>query len=76
MRKPLKIRRIGTSLGLVLPKELLAELSVGEGDLLYPVRTPDGLALTRYDPRFAQAVEASRRFMRKYPNAMKKLAQG
>ncbi len=34
MSKPLKIRKIGTSLGVVLPKALLIELGVGEGDLL------------------------------------------
>ena len=50
MSKPLKIRKIGTSLGVVLPKELLTELGVGEGDLLYPVRTPDGVSLSPYDP--------------------------
>ena len=76
MTKPLKIRKIGTSLGVVLPKEVLSELGVAEGDLVYPVRTPTGLRLTRYDPDFEQALEASRGFMRKYPNAMKKLAEG
>ena len=76
MIKPLKIRKIGTSLGVVLPKEVLAELGVAEGDVVYPVRTPTGLRLTRYDPDFEQALEASRGFMRKYPNAMKKLAEG
>ena len=76
MSKPLKIRKIGSSLGLVLPKELLTELGVAEGDTLYPVRTPGGVELTRYDPDFEQALKASRDFMRRYPNAMKKLAEG
>lgn len=75
MTKPLKIRKIGTSLGLVLPKELLAELGLGEGDKVFPVRTPEGVELTRYDPEFETAVKASRDFMRRYPNAMKKLAE-
>ncbi len=76
MSRPLKIRKIGTSLGLVLPKELLDEIGVGEGDKVYPVRTPDGVALTPYDADFEQALEAGRKFMRRYPNAMKKLAEG
>ena len=76
MTKQLKIRKIGTSLGVVLPKDVLTELGVAEGDVLFSVRTVDGLELTRYDPEFEQAVEAGRRFMRKYPNAMKKLAEG
>ncbi len=76
MSKPLKVRKIGSSLGLVLPKELLTKLGVAEGDTLYPVQTPGGVELTRYDPDFEQALEAGRKFMRRYPNAMKKLAEG
>ena len=76
MSKPLKIRKIGTSLGIILPKELLAELGVGEGDTLYPVRTPGGVEFSPYDPDFEQALKAGREFMRRYPNAMKKLAEG
>ena len=75
MARHLKVRKIGTSLGVTLPKEILAEIGVGEGDILYPVRTPDGIQLTPYDPEFAQALDASRDFMRRYPNAMKKLAE-
>ena len=76
MIKPLKIRKWGGSYGVALPKRLLDDLGVGEGDALYPVRTPNGVELTPYDPDFAQALEASRDFMRRYPNAMKKLAEG
>jgi len=76
MTQHLKIRKIGGSLGVLLPKELLAEHGVGEGDLLYPVRTPEGIELTRFDPDFAKAIEAGSDFMRRYPNAMKKLAEG
>lgn len=76
MTKKLKIRKIGNSYGVTLPKELIEALGVGEGDELYPVRTPNGVELTRYDPDFEQALEAGRRFMRRYPNAMKKLAEG
>ncbi len=76
MTKPLKIRKWGGSLGVTLPKRLLDDLGVREGDALYPVRTPNGVELTPYDPDFEQALEASRDFMRRYPNAMKRLAEG
>ena len=76
MTKVLKIRKIGGSLGVVLPKELLGELGVGEGDLLYPVLTSDGLGLTPYDPDFANALEDGRDFMRRHRNAMRELAKG
>jgi putative addiction module antidote len=75
MSKPLKIRKIGTSLGVVLPKELLTELGVGEGDILYPVRTPDGVSLTKYDPEFAEILDDSRDYMRRHRNAMRELAK-
>ena len=75
MSKPLKIRKIGTSLGIVLPKELLTELGVGEGDMLYPVRTPDGVSLTQYDPDFAEILDDSRDYMRRHRNAMRELAK-
>ncbi len=75
MSKPLKIRKIGTSLGIVLPKELLAELCVGEGDKLYPVRTPGGVSLSPYDPDFAEILDDSRDYMRRHRNAMRELAK-
>ncbi len=71
----MKIRKIGTSLGVVLPKELLTELGVGEGDILYPVRTPDGVSLTQYDPDFAEILDDSRDYMRRHRNAMRELAK-
>ena len=76
MNKPLKIRKWGGSYGITLPRTLLDELGVGEGDLLYPVSTPGGIELSRYDPKFVKALDAADDFMSRYPNAMKKLAEG
>ncbi len=75
MIKPLKIRKWGGSLGVTLPKPLLDELAVGEGDLLFAVRTPDGFQLTRYDPEFAEVIEDARDYMRRHRNAMRELAK-
>ena len=75
MTKPLKIRKIGTSLGVVLPKEVLSELGVAEGDLVYPVRTANGMELTPYDPDFAEVLEDSADFMRRHRNAMRELSK-
>jgi putative addiction module antidote len=77
MTTKLKVRKVSRStLGVTLPKDLVAELGLAEGDELYVVRTPDGVELTRLDPDFEEALEISRRVIRKYPNAMKKLAEG
>ena len=75
MTKALKIRKIGNALGVTLPKYLLEQIGAGEGDVLYPVVTVNGLELSRFDPDFEDALDASRDFMRRYPNAMKKLAE-
>ena len=75
MTKPLKIRNWGGSYGVTLPRRLLDDLGVGEGDTLFPIRTPNGIELTPYDPDFAEVLEDARDFMRRHRNAMRKLAQ-
>ncbi len=74
MNKPLTIRKVGNSLSLTI-SDIAKELGLGEGDKVYAVRTPRGFELTPYDAGFDRAVETARGFMRKYPNAMKKLAE-
>ena len=76
MSKSLKIRRIGGSHGVILTRDLLDDLGVGEGDALFPVRTPDGIELTAYDPDFAGVMDSTRDYMRRHRNAMRALAKG
>ncbi|MGQ0663431.1 MAG: AbrB/MazE/SpoVT family DNA-binding domain-containing protein [Pseudomonadota bacterium] len=75
MPSPLRIRKIGNSYGLILSKDLLDHLGVREGDVLFPVRTADGLRLTPYDPDFAAVIEANRDYMRRHRNALRELAK-
>ncbi len=74
MNKPLIIRKVGNSLSLTI-SDLAKEMGLGEGDKVFAMRTPNGFELTPYDADFEKAVDAARGFMRKYPNAMKKLAE-
>ena len=74
MVRSVKVRKVGASLGVVIPKELLAELGLGEGDAIYPVRTPGGILLTAHDPETLQVLENTKDFMRRHAGAMKKLA--
>jgi putative addiction module antidote len=46
----LKLTAVGTSTGVVIPKEMLARMKVARGDKLHVVETPDGYLLTSYDP--------------------------
>jgi putative addiction module antidote len=71
----LKIRKIGNSLGASIPKEILEQMNVGEGDSLYITQTPDGIQLTPYDPEFELAMEAAKNITNRYRNAMKELAK-
>jgi putative addiction module antidote len=74
MNKPLVIRKVGNSLSITI-SDFAKELGLAEGDKLFAVRTSRGFELTPYDAEFGKAVESARAFMRKYPNAMKKLAE-
>lgn len=76
MAKTMKLRRVGSSLGFTVPKDVLHDLGLEEGDEFFVVRTEHGVELTRYDPDFEDALEISRKVLRRYPNAMKKLADG
>jgi len=53
-----KIRKIGNSLGVVIPKEVLARMKVGEGETLYFTDALDGsVRLTPVDEEFAAQME-------------------
>ncbi len=71
----LKVRRIGNSLGAILPGELLTRLRVGEGDEVFAVEVEGGVKLTAFDPDFDAAVSAFEEGRRKYRNALRKLAK-
>jgi putative addiction module antidote len=72
----LQIRKIGNSVGLILPKELLARLNLKEGDKLYPVEQPDGsLRLSPFNPKHARTMEIAREVMHEYRDTFAALAQ-
>lgn len=75
MVKTLKVRKFGKSLGVILPKQILNELGVGEGDVLYPYRTDNGVELMPKNAEFIEALESTREFMHRHANAMRKLAE-
>ena len=75
MATPTKIIAIGISAGIILPKDVLAEMNVEKGDTLYLAQTPQGAYLTPYNEEFASKLEAGDRVMRKYRDALKKLAE-
>ncbi len=72
----LKVRKIGNSLGVVLPKETLAQLGVGEGDELIATKAPGGeVCLTPPDKDFERQMQAAEEIMDRYKNALAELAK-
>lgn len=71
----LKVTGIGTSLGVVLPKEALARLKVDKGDSLYLTESPDGFRVTPYDPEFEKIMISAKKMSRRYRNALRELAK-
>lgn len=75
MANTLKITTVGSSAGVVLPKEILRRLRVEKGDLLYVIDTPNGIELTPYDIEFGEQLEIAKRVMREDRDALRKLAE-
>jgi putative addiction module antidote len=75
MANTIKLRRIGNSIGLILPKEVAEKLRVVAGDTLHLIPDADGARLTPYDPGFDAAMKAFSRTRRKFRNALRTLAK-
>ena len=71
----LKIRKVGNSLGMTLPKEILQKLKVEEGHSVFVTETADGIQITAGDPHFASEMAAYRKVANKYRNALRELAK-
>jgi putative addiction module antidote len=75
MNTKLKITKIGNSAGVVLPRDLLARLRVGEGDTLYATEAPDGVRLTASDPDFEAKMALAEGIMREDRDILRVLAK-
>jgi len=71
-----KIRKVGNSLGVVLPKTVLNRLNVSDGDQLYLSEAPDGaMRITPYDPEFEEQMQAAKEGMKTYRNTLRELSK-
>ncbi len=71
----LKLTQIGNSVGLILPKEVLARLKLEKGDTVFVTDAANGVMLTPYDPGLAEQLQAGREFMREYRDTFHQLAK-
>ena len=76
MTLELKVRKVGNSLGVVLPKEALARLNAGEGDTLVFTEAPDGgFRVTPDKKDFAHQMAVAEDIAKRYRNALRELAK-
>ena len=73
--RELKLVKIGNSVGVILPKPVLAKLGVTVGDTVSVVDTPDGLELRVRDDGFAEQMAAAREVMTRRRKALRELAK-
>jgi putative addiction module antidote len=71
----LKLTQIGNSVGVVLPKEILAKLKLEKGDTVFVTESSDGIHLTPYSPDFEVQMAAARKVMKKRRDVLRELAK-
>jgi putative addiction module antidote len=71
----LRVRKVGTSSGVILPKDALQRLGVQEGDELFLVESANGYEVTPYDPEFSAQLELAQEGMKAYRNTLRELAK-
>lgn len=69
------LRKIGNSMGVIIPKEMLDRFGLKEGDDLNLEAEDGKLVLNPTDDEFSRQIEIGRKFMDKYKVALQKLAE-
>ena len=71
----LKLTQIGNSVGVILPKEVLARLKLVKGDTLFLTDAVNGVTLTPYDPDMQAQLKLGREFMHDFRDTFHQLAK-
>ena len=71
----LKLTQIGNSVGVILPKELLAKLKLEKGDTVFVTEAANGVNLSPYDPSLDEELAMGREFMREYRDTFHQVAK-
>jgi putative addiction module antidote len=75
METGLKLTRVGNSVGVVLPKDLLARLNLQLGDTIFLTESPDGYRITPYDPDVERQLTVAKAIMKKDRDILRELAK-
>lgn len=73
MSVKVRIRRIGNTVGVILPESMLHSLNLYEGDLLFVEQNDDGLSLTPQDPELTNVFRDSQAYLNLRRRALQQL---
>ena len=68
-----RLRRVGRSLGIAIPKEALARLGSAQGDMLTLTVATEGLRLTRANRELVRSMATFASLNRRYHTALRTL---
>ncbi len=71
----LKLRAVGKSIALALPKKVLHRLHVKKNDFVNLVEVPGGYFLTAYNADLSEQVRQDLEFMKEYKGTLSALAK-
>ena len=72
----LKLRKIGNSIGVILPKEVLGYMQVEMGDSLSMTKAPDRTVhLSPHKAEVARQMEVAQKVMKRYRHTLRELAK-
>ncbi len=72
----LKLRKVGNSVGVILPKEALSRLNIREGDSVVLTESTDNTyRLTSHNPDFQRTMKVMEDLSRRYRNTLRELAK-
>ena len=70
-----KLKKIGNSLGVILPKKFLDAKGFVSGDSFTVIDVEDGFKLVPYDAEFELKMEIAKRIMREHRDVLRELAK-
>ena len=71
----LKLTQIGNSVGVILPKDVLARLKLGKGDMVFVTDAVNGITLSPYSTDFDAQMTAARDIMKRRRQVLHELAK-
>jgi putative addiction module antidote len=71
----LKLRKVGNSVGILLPKQALTHLKIGEGDTVCLTDATDGSVRLTANPEVSRQMEVVQDVMQRYRNTLRELAK-